>query len=387
MSRTKRFVFAAVVATVVVLAAATPAMARSTRAVGHRGHGGQASLPFKVSTPSVPQESVIQGVAFDATGVIAPAVSSDGTPTAAMIEVYQFSRRGPASLVATPVATLTGPDADGNTPYSVSITLPTAGQYALVTVLTQGDAVVGRSRPRYVRAILPYTVSKPHVASMFAVQGIQFDATGSIAPAIPGADPSYALALQVLSRGRHGASQVATADATFTGLDADGNTGYTASLSLPSAGSYSIVAVLTHDGVVVGRSKAREMVAKLPYVVSRPRVASFLQTAGTPFDATGTVKPALAPDDTSTTVAIQVFKLGRHARPSRVATVDGGFTGLDADGNTSYSASITIADAGRYALVTVVSRDGIVIGRSCARYVAVQAAVPPVTPPTTATRH
>lgn len=84
--------------------------------------------------------------------------------------------------------------------------------------------------------------------------------------------------------------------------------------------------------------------AKVPYRVTRPQVTSFLQTVGTPFDATGALNPALAPGDTSTMALVQVFQIGRRGATFQVATVDATFTGLDANGNTGYSATVTLAD-------------------------------------------
>jgi hypothetical protein len=379
VSRRMRGALCAVIAAALVLATAAPAMARPS-AASHRhgrGHGSDVSLAFTVSKPAVAGRTVTVGVPFDASGTVSPAIAAGDTSTSVIVQVFGPCRRGRASLVATVPAVLSGPDANGNTVYDASVAIASEGEYSLVTVAVQNDVVVGRSKAREVRAVLPYTVSRPRVEKKAVVQGMPFDATGTISPGIPVGDPSFAVAILVFQEGKHGAgSQVATVDGSFTGPDADGNTGYTASVTLPSAGEYQLVAVVTQNGAIVGRSGAREMVAKLPFKVSGPHVASWMQTTDTPFDATGSISPALAPDDTSTTVAVQVFKLGWRHASVLANTVTGSFTGLDADGNTGYTASITITDPGAYALVTVLTRDGIVIGRSCPRLVFVSGSQP-----------
>jgi hypothetical protein len=168
---------------------------------------------------------------------------------------------------------------------------------------------------------------------------------------------------------------------------ADTGTVYAASLSLPAAGEYQLVAAVSLDGIVIARSAPRPVRAVLPYRVSRPCVASHKVTTGVSFDATGVVTPAIAADDASTTVVVRVLHVGRRGRLKEVALVDAVLTGAVGDG-TGYSAAITLPAKGKYVLVARVMRDSVVLGRSGQRAVKSYDPAPapePVPDPGTAT--
>jgi hypothetical protein len=105
------------------------------------------------------------------------------------------------------------------------------------------------------------------------------------------------------------------------------------------------------------------MTALLPYVVTKPRVAKTVVHTGIAFDTSGSVVPTIAVEDTATTVAVRVFKIGARGRLSQTASVLATLTGPVGAG-TGYDASVTFSKPGAYALQAVVLRDGVVLGRS-----------------------
>lgn len=344
-------------AVALVLASASPALAR------HRGGEGRA--PYKVSKPRVAAEHVGVGVAFEASGVIAPAIAADDASTSVALNVYRPGKRGRLVLVSTVPAVLASLP-ETVTAYVGSITLPEVGKYALVAVVSRDGRPVARSAARPVFAVPPYRVSKPRVNSVKVVMGVSFEATGVIVPAIAVDDVSTTVAVSIYRLPKRGhAILVDSADAVLSSVS-EGATAYSASITLPESGDYALVAAASRDGVAVARSSARRVFAALPYEVSRPRTDLHKVTAGTAFDATGVVVPGIAADDASTTVEVRVFKVGRHGRLALVDTVVAVLTG-PVDEGTGYSASITLAERGQYVLVAVVVNDGVVLGRSGGR--------------------
>jgi len=317
---------------------------------------------YRVSVPHVAREIVKTGVPFEATGSVVPTIAPDDTSTTVAVQVFKGAMDSRASQVATVAAALTGAVGNG-TGYDATITFDHAGAYVLRAIVLKNGAVVGRSPMRVMSAVLPYQVRGPFVARSVVRAGVQFDATGSVLPTIDGSDPTLAVTVRVFSIGNRGAlSQVATVAATLTGPVGNG-TGYAASLSLPKAGAYVLDAVLTDGGAVAGRSGYRPMTALLPYVVTKPRVAKTVVPTGIAFDASGSVVPTIALDDTATTVAVRVFKIGPRGRLFQTASFAATLTGPAGSG-TGYDASVTLSKPGAYALQAVVLRDGVVLGRS-----------------------
>jgi hypothetical protein len=228
---------------------------------------------------------------------------------------------------------------------------------------------------------VPYRISKPSVATNHVVMGVSFDATGLIVPGIAADDTSTSVAVEVYSIGKHGRPALVTAAPAALSAAADTRTVYAASLTMPQAGPYLLVAAVSRDGVVVARSAARPVFAALPYEVSRPRMVSPQGVAGVSFDATGVVVPGIAADEASTTVSVLVLQRGRRHSVTQVASFDATLTAVDA--GTGYAASVTLPTSGKYVLVAVVMRDGVVLGRSGERPLKI--AVAPATE--TARRH
>jgi hypothetical protein len=236
----------------------------------------------------------------------------------------------------------------------------------------------GHGEGRHGRQAAPFSVTRPAVVSEKVVMGTSFDATGLVLPAIAADDTSTTVALQVYGRGDHG--RPALIDSISAALSAATDTGtvYSAAVTLPDAGEYTLVAAVSQNGVVVAQSRGREIDVVLPYAVSRPRVVTPKVVTGTAFDATGVVVPSIAADDASTTVSVLVMQVGRHHRQTQVASIDAALS--VADTGTAYTASITLPTAGKYVLVAVVMRDGVVLGRSRGREMrAADAVVAPVT--------
>jgi hypothetical protein len=228
-----------------------------------------------------------------------------------------------------------------------------------VLVFALSPVAIATATPRRpAPAALPYHVTLPHVDRVVVTAGTPFAVSGSVVPTIP-ADDTAMVALRVIKL--PSGSQVATVPATLTGPDAKG-TGWTASVTYPTAGSYALLAVVVKDGRVIGKSPVRFMLATFPYRVTGPRVASRVVHVGDSFEASGSVIPTIAPDDVATTVALEVLRLG-DGRPYKVATVPATLTGPVGKG-TGYSAMLSLPKPGEYALVAVVMRDGNVVGRS-----------------------
>jgi hypothetical protein len=211
----------------------------------------------------------------------------------------------------------------------------------------------------------PYRVSKPTLASERVVMGVPFETTGSILPAIAADDASTTVAIEVYGPGKHRGLQVLDVVPATLAASPDTGTVYDATLTLPNPGEFLLVAAVSRDGSVIARSAPRPVRVVLPYKVSKPRVVSHKVDTGASFETSGVVFPAIAGDDTSTTVTILVLQRGtgrRHAL-AQVASFDAVLTGPVGDG-TGFSATVTLPTAGKYILVTVVMRDGAVLGRS-----------------------
>lgn len=216
----------------------------------------------------------------------------------------------------------------------------------------------------------PFKATKPRVSAAKVVMGVSFDATGFVTPAIAADDASTTVAVRAYNVSAHGRRKfVGSFSATLAALD-DTHTAYDAVVALPKAGAYVLVAVVWRDGSPVARSAARPVLVVLPYKVTKPRLLSPKVAEGVSFEATGVVAPSIAADDASTTVSVVVYRLGKRNVAKRIDVVDAVLTG-DAGSGTGYSAELTLAKAGKYVLVSVVRRDGVVLGRSTKRPVKV----------------
>jgi hypothetical protein len=370
MSGTRRLT-AAVLAVALLLASATPALAV------HRGKGRGARAPYKVAKPRVVSNHVAVGAAFEATGVIVPAIAADDASASVAIAVYRPGKRGRLVLVSTVPATLSSLS-ETVTAYSGTVTLPAVGSYRLVAVVSRDGVGVARSEGRPVFAVPPYRIGKARLASPKVTMGVSFEASGVIMPAIALDDVATTVAVSIYRLRKKGAPVlVGSADAALSSVS-ETVTAYTASITLPESGDYALVAVVSRDGLVLARSTARRVCAALAYKVARPRLERRRVTAGAAFDATGVVVPGIAADDLSTTVEVRVYKLGRHGRRALVDTVGATLTGPAGEG-TAYSASVTIAERGTYVLVAVVVRGGVAYGRSSGRELRVFRAIVPET--------
>jgi hypothetical protein len=369
--RTRKGVLIMVVAAALVLSSASVALAN-----GRGGRGG-VQATYLVTRPET-GGPVTAGMSFDATGLITPPIVVDDASTTVSVEVFSVPGRGrPLLLQTVPASLSTASDTTG-TVYDATITLPLAGPYTLVTVVQNGGTTVGQSKPSCVYARLPHAVTKPALASDKVTMGVSFDATGVVTPAIAVDDASTTVSVEVFSLPKRGRPVlVSTVPAVLTPTTDAAGSVYDASIVLPQAGPYALVAIVQNGGVTLGQSKARLVSALLPYVVTKPSVLSQRVNAGDSFDATGVVTPAIAADDTSTTIDVLVYHVGRRGRLTLVSTVAGTFTGPDGDG-TDYSATISLANPGRYVLVALVSSDGPVVGRSCGRTVVAAAPAPAV---------
>ncbi len=362
MRNIRQFLAAALVTCLVVASAPMTASAMTVRPATLRG-----ATVVRISPPHVATSTVTAGQAFDAVGSVLPTIAPDDTATAIAVRAYSVGARARETLVGSFDATPTGPVGRG-TGYDASVTLPAAGRYLLVGVVVRSGKVVARSAVQPVRAVLPYALGSPRVASVRVPIGQSFDATGAILPALAPGDTSSAVTLQLYKIGvKGGASLVATIDASI----ADTGDAYSATLSLPSGGAYELIAVLTSSGTTVGRSGVRTLVATPLYKVSAPRVARAAVTVGSAFDATGVVSPAIADDDTATVVSVHLYRVGAKGGRVLVSGVAAALTGPVAAG-VGYDASLTVTRAGHYALIAVVTRDGVVLGASAMRSIVVR---------------
>ena len=257
--RVSRTVLAGALAVSLVLSSATVAVAmgRGPGPVQPPGRG-RIVAPYNVTKPSVPREHVTMGVSFETTGLVMPAIAGDDASTTVSIQVFGPGRRMRPTLLQT-VAAWLSPSADASaTIYHASITLPAAGGYSLVAVVSKDGVVVSRSALRPVCAVLPYEISKLSIASSRVAIDTSFDATMVVTPAIP-ADSCAVVTVYAYRYGAHGrASEVASVTAVPTGAVGAG-TGYTATFSFSTPGTYTLVAVLTRGSVVVGKSCGREV--------------------------------------------------------------------------------------------------------------------------------
>ena len=358
MRRTARSVLLGALAVALVLSTAPMAMAVAPRA----GTGPAATAVYRVSALHVSHDMVKTGVPFEATGSVVPTIAPGDTSTTVAVQVFKGAISARPSQVTTAAAALTGPVGSG-TGFDATIVFDRPGVYLLRAVVLHNGVIVGRSPVRPMTALLPYRVTGPRVARSVVRAGVQFEASGSVVPTIDLSDVSIAVAVRVFSVGKRGAlSQVATVPGTLTGPVGNG-TGYAASVALPKAGAYVLDTIVTDGGVIAGRSGLRAMTALLPYVVTTPHVKRPVVPAGVAFDASGSVGPTIALDDTATTVAVRVFRIGRHGKLSLVASVAATLTGPAGKG-TGYDASVTLSKPGSYALRAVVLRGGEVLGRS-----------------------
>jgi hypothetical protein len=219
----------------------------------------------------------------------------------------------------------------------------------------------------------PYRISRPSVVTDHVTMGVSFEATGVVVPAIAADDASTTVAIKVYGLPGRGLPKLVSTVPAALSAGVTTGTAYDASVTLPGAGPYELVAVVSVDGSVVARSTARPLLSTLPYRISKPHLASGRVVAGVSFDATGVVVPAIAGDDASTTVSVLVMRVGRRQHLTRIATVGAALTGSVGTG-TGYDASVTLSTAGRYVFVAVVMRDGVVLGRSGQRPVRAVAA-------------
>jgi hypothetical protein len=233
----------------------------------------------------------------------------------------------------------------------------------------------------------PYRISKPSIPSAHVVMGVSFETTGVLTPTIQGDDTST-VSIRVFRLQDHRRPfLVDTVVAAISSSPDATGTAYDASITLPRAGAYALVAVVLRDGRAIASSAPRPVFAALPYQVSRPSVLSRRVTAGDSFDATGVVTPAIAADGTPSSVTVFVYRIGRHGRLSKVATATAGLTGAVGEG-TGYSVTLSLPSAGTYVLVAVLSADDVVLGRSLRT--TMRAVKPPVVlppPVTVAMRH
>jgi hypothetical protein len=246
---------------------------------------------------------------------------------------------------------------------------------ALSVALVFSSAYVALAAPRMAthRGRPAYKVTKPHVAGSTVAVGVAFDATGVVLPTIAADDSSTVVAVEVrrLSGPRKG-GVLLSVPAVLSAADTTG-TAYSASVTLTSEGQFALSAVVSRGGQVIMRTTARPVRAVLPYRVTKPRVLSSRVATGTSFEATGVVTPAIAVDDTSASVSVVAYKVGRRAKLTQVGSFDAVLTGPIGEG-TGYSASVSISDSGRYVLVAYVTRDGLVVGHSTQRPIRVTAA-------------
>jgi hypothetical protein len=261
------------------------------------------------------------------------------------------------------------------------------GALSIAIVFAAAPAAFAGHRGRDHRPRAPYRISSPSVADERVAMGASFDVTGTIVPAIAPDDTSTTVSIEVFGPSVGRDPKPLLTVPTVLAASPDTGTVYAATLTLADPGHYLLVAVVSKDGAVVARSKASEITVLLPYTVSKPRIGSKWFLTGAAFDATGSVVPAIAADDASTTVEVRVFQLGRRQRPVLVSSAPAVLTGPVGEG-TGYTASITLPTSGHYVLVAVVLRDGVVLGRSRGREVrALDAAPTPPTPRSRSHRH
>ena len=259
--RVSRTVLAGALAVSLVLSSATVAFAMgrggSQGGVADRGRG-RIVVPYKVTKPSVPGDRVAMGVSFEATGLVLPSIAADDASTTVVVRVYGFGKRMRPMPLQTVAASLS-PSADSSsTTYDASITLPKAGSYYLVAVVSKDGVAVSRSALRPVFAVLPYKISRLSVVSSRVATDTSFDATMVVTPVIAG-DSSAVVTVHAYRYDKRGrASEVASTTAAQTGPVGEG-TGYSATFSFSTPGKYVLIAVLTRDGVVVGKSCGREI--------------------------------------------------------------------------------------------------------------------------------
>lgn len=253
---------------------------------------------------------------------------------------------------------------------ALSVALATALVFGSVPAALAGGSSSSHSRhSSHSVPVIRYRITKPKVAQPKVTAGVPFDATGVVLPTIAADDTSTAVSIAVYRlQGYHRSTPVLTVPATLSSAPGTG-TAYAATLNVADAGAYGIVAIVTKDGRVVATSEARPVIAALPYKVTAPHAAT-RPVVGVAFEASGSVCPTIAADDTSTTVSVLAYQRGRHGKLTQVGSFD--TTLSAATPGTAYVASVTLPAAGSYTLVAVVQRDGQVLGRSSAREVRVK---------------
>jgi len=219
---------------------------------------------YRITKPHVASAKVTVGTAFDTTGVVMPTITSDDTTV--VIEVRRLNGKKIGGVLMTVPAVLSAAPTTG-TLYTASVTLTSPGEFALAAVVRHDGKTVMRTTGRPVRAVLPYRVTKPRVLKARVTAGVSFDATGVVMPTIAPDDQTTTVTVVAYKVGRRGKlTMVASFVALNTGVVGSGS-GYSASVTLPSAGRYVLVGVVTHDGIVLGRSARRPMLAKAAPVV------------------------------------------------------------------------------------------------------------------------
>ena len=203
---------------------------------------------FRVSAPHVAKAVVPVGTTFVATGSVSPTSPAGDTLG---IRVFKWAGRSGWSQVATVSAALT--PGDVTTAYGASLSLPEIGNYALVAVLKNGDAVVASSEMRPMVAAPIYRVSTPRAGGRASV-GATITATGSITPTVPADGTTVAVKVFAWGGARAGWVATATAAGQFTGPVGTKSTGYAASYLPAAKGWYELVAVVSKSGTVLGTS-------------------------------------------------------------------------------------------------------------------------------------
>jgi hypothetical protein len=247
----------------------------------------------------------------------------------------------------------------------------TAAALAVALVFSSASIVLAAPRRPVPKPKPAYRITKPHVASAKVTVGVAFDATGVVMPTITSDDTTVVIEVRRLY-GTHMGGVLMRVPAVLSSAATTG-TLYTASVKLTSSGEFALAAVVRHDGKTVMRTTGRPVRAVLPYRVTKPRVLHARVVAGASFVATGVVIPGIDPADLTTTVSVVTYKVGRRGKLTKVARFDAVNTGAAGTGS-GYSASVSLPSAGRYVLVGVVMRDGIVLGRSTQRPMLVRAA-------------
>lgn len=104
-----------------------------------------------VSAPRVVSGQVSTSTAFEATGVVTPAIPAGDTHVGVFVRVIRFGRRGAITEISRVPATFTGPVGRA-TGFRATVTIATSGAYFLQAVGTRDGVPVYYSEARQVRA-------------------------------------------------------------------------------------------------------------------------------------------------------------------------------------------------------------------------------------------